>query len=273
MIALTRPLTAFDLETTGPDPQTARIVEIAIVQLKPDGASTEWSSRINPGIPIPPEATAIHGIADADVADKPTFAQMAPRILKAFVDVDYLGFNIARFDVPVLKAEFARAGVDTRVPEGVQPPRILDVYCLWTKISTRKLADAVQQFCGRPHLDAHGALSDVRGTIDVFQAMSLNMEECWSSLPWDDLQKLHDILFPKNPNALDEAGKFVWDPVRGTAVLAFSKHKGTPLSHVDRGFLSWMLKPEQNFPDDTKAIVRNALYGIFPSGPRVSVEA
>lgn len=255
MIHLTRPLTAFDLETTSAAPQTARIVQIGIVRLHPDGTRDTYASLVNPEVPIPAEATAIHKITDAMVADKPTWRQLAPKLIRAFQGCDFLGYNIARFDLEVIGSEFKRVGVDTTVPPGQPKPRIFDAYVLWTKKETRTLSDASRRFLHHFFDEAHDALADVETTIRVAEAQLAE----WPDLP-KTIEELHALQFPTNPNAIDEAARFVW--ADGVPTLNFGKHKGTALARVDRGFLKWMLN--QDFNDDTKQIARDAMNGRYP---------
>lgn len=267
MINLERPLTCFDLETTSPNPRDARIVQIAIVQLfprQPEGEGTfgyterkEWSSLINPEMPIPPDSTKIHGITDEMVKDAPTWGQVAPRVIKAFQNADFLGFNIARFDMEVIGAEFKRVGVSTETPAGTQKPRIVDPYVIWTKREKRTLSDALQYYCGRPLVGAHSALADVQAAIDVFEAQQSFHE----GIP-TDIQALHDFQFPRVENAIDGGARFVWDAA-GVATINFGKHKGTALRSLDKGFMGWILK--QDFTEEVKDIVRNAMKGQYPT--------
>lgn len=256
MIALSRPLTAFDLETTTANPATARIVQIAIIQIHPDGRRVEYQSLVNPEVPIPADATAIHGITDADVKDARPWAQLAPRLIHAFTNCDYLGYNIARFDLEVLRAEFRRVGVDTTVPDGQAPPRIVDPYVVWVKQEPRTLSDAVKKFLGRELAGAHDATADVKATVEIAE----HLFTYWPDLP-TDLDALHALQFPPVPGQIDRNGKFVWQD--GEAVVNFGKHKGTPLRNIDKGFLRWMT--QQDFPDDARAIAYDALGGRYPT--------
>ena len=252
---LTRPLTVFDVETTTANPLTARIVQIAIIRVQPDGACQKYQSLVNPCEPIPAEATAVHGITDEMVKDAPTFKQLAPRLIKAFQNADFCGFNIARFDVPVIREEFKRAGVSTEVSDGVAPPLILDAYVLWVKQETRTLSDAVKRFLRREHTGAHDARADVEATLEVVGAQ---LDE-WSDLP-RSLPELHLVQFPANPNAIDASERFVWK--NGEAYFNFGKAAGTPLRTADPGFLRWMIRAD--FSNEVKQIARDALAGRYP---------
>jgi DNA polymerase-3 subunit epsilon len=257
VIPLDRPLTCFDLETTGSNPATARIVQIGIIQIHPDGAQTRWSSLVNPECPIPAEATAIHGITDDMVKDARTFAQIAPRVIKAFQDCDFAGYNIVRFDLPVIQAEFQRAGIDTAVPPGVQPPRILDPYVLWTKMEPRTLSAAMKKFLGRELEGAHDALADIEATVEILD----HMTTAWLPDSLRTVEALHQYAFPAIPGAIDVGARFVFRD-DGVPCVNFGKHRGVPMRDVDRGFWTWLLK--QDFPEESRALARNALNGVFP---------
>lgn len=271
MTELTRPLTAFDLETTSAEKATARIVQIGIIRLHPSGERDKYESLVNPEIPIPPAATEIHGITDEMVKDKPTWRQLAPRLLPAFQGADYLGFNIARFDLEVLGNEFRRVGVDTSVPAGQQAPRIIDPYVLWVKTETRTLEDAVEHFLDRKHIGAHSALADVEEALAVF-AQQMRWQflatigegseyaERWKDVP-TTLQELHDYQFPPVPGAIDAGARFIF--VDGVPTVNFGKKwKGTPMAKVDKGFYWWMLSTDM--PEEALQIAREAIQGRYP---------
>lgn len=254
LIPLQRRLIGLDLETTGVNKSTARIVEIAFIEIKPDGTEREWQSLINPGIPIPREASAVHHINDADVMSKPTFAQIASSLMTGLTDVDFYGFNI-RFDLDVLVEEFKRVGLTWTYANA----RILDGFRLWQIGSPRTLSDAVAEFINRDELsngEAHTALTDIRRTGVVIEQQ---LERWREKLP-RELGRLHELQFPKVPGAIDEGARFVWQG--DVPTINFGKHRGTPLRQVDKGFLGWMLK--QDFPEGAKRIARDAMQGIYP---------
>ncbi len=247
-LVLHKPLAILDLETTGTDPQTDRIVEIGILKVLPDGRAEHRNHRVNPGIPIPPAATAIHGIADADVANEPRFVQLAAN-LRAFLEgCDLCGFNIKRFDLRVLYVEFNRASL----PLSLEGRAILDPMEIFHAREPRDLAAAVRFYCARcEHENAHAAFADVLAAAEVFDAMLGR----YADLP-RTVAGLHQHL--KNPNAVDSAGNFT--RVEGQLQFAFGKYRGQPLDAVARtkpDYLQWMLA--QDFFDDTKAIVKDAL--------------
>ena len=246
-LLLERPLAVLDLETTGTDARVDRIVEVSVLKVRPNHPVEEWTRRLNPGIPIPPGATAVHGIRDADVAGAPTFEEVAPELLALLDGCDLCGFNLKRFDLRVLYAEFARVGRTLQL-EGravVDPLEIFHTY------ERRDLSAAVRFYCGREHDGAHGAAADVRATAEVLDAMLAR----YADLP-RSVAGLHAHFL--DSKAADSGGRFV--RVEGEVRFAFGKHRGQPLDAVARrepDYLKWMLM--QDFFDDTKALVRNAL--------------
>jgi DNA polymerase-3 subunit epsilon len=161
-LILDRPLAVLDLETTGLSPADARVVEVAVVTLRPDAPPGLFATRVNPGVPIPPAATAVHGITDADVAAEPRFAVVAGRLLVRLRGCDLAGFNLAGYDLPVLAREFARVGL--RLP--LAGRAVVDVLHLFRRQEPRDLAAAVRLYLGRGHDQAHGAAADA----EVLQA-------------------------------------------------------------------------------------------------------
>ena len=261
-IVLDRPLVVYDLETTGVDPDSDRIVEIAACRLEPEGARAWLDRRINPGVAIPPEATAIHGISDADVADAPPFAQLAPEIERFFAGADLGGFNVARFDLPVLDAEFRRVGRDV----GLTKRRVVDVMTIFHRKERRDLGAAVRLYLGREHAGAHAARADVEATVGILEEQVRR----YPDLP-GTVEGLDGWCKAPPPGALDHARRLVWSA--GEAVVNFGPHRGRTLRDVSadsdaRGFLRWILG--KDFDDDVKHAVREALEGRFPEPPAES---
>ena len=156
LLTLERPLVVFDTETTGTNSRSDRIVEIACVKVHPDGSREQWVRRFNPGIPIPPTSTAIHGITDADVASEPRFRDGAAELAAFLQGCDLAGYNIVGFDLPVLRAEFLRAGVAFEVSQR----RIVDAQRIFFSREPRHLSAAARFYCQSEHEGAHGALAD-----------------------------------------------------------------------------------------------------------------
>lgn len=257
MMKLDRPLCVFDLEATGADPLQDRIVDVCVIRREPDGSETTFSSLVDPGVPIPPEATAIHKITDAMVAGAPRFADLVPRLVETFYGADLAGYNAVRYDVPLLTAEFKRAGVDWPGPGR----RVLDPYVVFSRKERRDLGAAYKFYCGKELAGAHRAEADARAAAEVLFAQV----EHYADLP-KDAEGLHQWCAQVDPGRVDADGKFVWRA--GEAVFGFGgKHKGKTLQQVvaaDRSYLQWMIE-KGNFSPDVVRICREALEGKFPA--------
>ena len=255
-LVLNRPLVCVDLETTGVRVDHDRIVQMAAASIFPDGRVTTWSSLVNPGQPIPPEATAIHGISDAIATSAPTFAQLVPTVVALLTGCDLAGFNVERFDRRLLAAEFRRAGVE----DPIAGARVVDAYTIFIRHEPRSL-DAALRFYGvqegQATRQAHEASSDVEAAVAVLVAQL----KTYPDVP-RTVDALHDWLFPTDPNRIDADGKLVWRD--GVATIAFGQQAGTSLAELavsDRSFLEWILR--KDFSDEVKAIVEDALAGRF----------
>ncbi|MEO6325198.1 MAG: 3'-5' exonuclease [Thermoanaerobaculia bacterium] len=250
-----RSLVIFDLETTGADRLTDRIVEIAAIKLTcPDRIET-YEKRINPGTRIPRESTAIHGISDEDVKDAPTFAQLAPEITAFFDGADLVGYNIRAFDIPVLTKEFERV----KLTFPLDGRRIIDPQTIFFKREPRDLSAALRFFVGRDHESAHAALADVVASAEVLAGQLSR----YGDLP-QTLDGLHLYSTPAEGRFVDPDKRFFWRD--GEAVFNFGDHRGRALAEVARsspGYLDWMVS--RDFPEDAKRIARDALKGIFPN--------
>ena len=254
-LRLSRPLVFFDLETTGVDPQSDKIVEIAALRVEPDGSREDRCRRVNPGRPIPPGATAVHGIRDEDVREEPPFRSIARGLLDWIGDADLAGFNVARFDLILLERELREAGLDL----GLAGRRVVDAMTLFHRKERRDLTAAVRFYLDRDHEDAHSALGDVLATAEILEAQL----ERYPDLP-RTVDELDDLLSPAAAkDGVDRAAKFVWRPEG--AVFSFGKHQGKTLRDVATqapGYLDWILSTD--FPEDAKELVRKALAGDFP---------
>jgi DNA polymerase-3 subunit epsilon len=252
---LERPLAFLDLETTGLNPRQDRIVELALIRFTPGGEVLERARRFNPGVPIPPEASRVHGITDADVAGQPTFSQIARSLFELIDPCDVIGFNIRRFDLPVLIAEFRRAGIrfDAR------SRRIIDIQAIFHREERRDLSAAARFYLGQEHAEAHSALSDTRASAAVLIAQM----ERYLHLPrtLDGLHGYCDELAPFETE-LDR-----WF-LEGESGLVFrrGKHRGRALADVavhERDYLDWMLAAE-DMDEEVLSVVRSALAGTLP---------
>jgi DNA polymerase-3 subunit epsilon len=165
-LALERPLVFIDLETTGVSPVTDRIVELAMIKVHPDGRRETITRRVNPGVPIPPESSRLHGITDADVAAAPVFARVADEVLAFIGDADLAGFNIHRFDLPVLQRELADAGR----PLAMEGRAVVDAQVIYHRRVPRDLAAAYRLYCGKELVGAHGAAADIEACVEVLDA-------------------------------------------------------------------------------------------------------
>ena len=242
-LVLTRPLCVVDLESTGTDPATDRVVEVAVVSIAPDGTENLFATRVNPGRSIPPAATAVHGIGDADVRAAPAFAALAPALARRLAGCDLAGFGIAGFDLPLLCAEFARAGV----PFSLAGRAVLDTLAVYRRYEARTLAAAVGFYLGRDHPGAHAVAADAAAAAEVLDAQVGRY-----GLP-PAPAALHAALVD-----VDVGARFRRSPA-GEVVFGFGKHAGRPLAEVaraDPGYLAWMLT--RPFLDDSHALVRAA---------------
>lgn len=257
-LQLRRPLAVFDLETTGTDPTEDRIVELAVVRLLPEGDRSVASWRVHPGRPIPPAASAVHGLRDEDVADCPRFEQVADEVLGVVDGCDLGGFNVLRFDLPLLRREFERAG--RTFPRS--DVAVVDALAVFHRMEPRDLSAALRLYCGREHEGAHGAEADAVATADVLLAQVAHYRD----LP-DDVDALSEFCRRtgrEGGEPVDAAGKFVWRG--GEAVLAFGKHRNRPLRELAEqapGYLRWML--DGDFEPSTKSVAAGALQGHFPA--------
>lgn len=247
---LKRPLVFFDLETTGVDPQSDRIVEFAAVKLQVGGGDEELTMLVNPGRPIPPVATEIHGIKDEDVADLPKFAHFAPEIYKFIDGCDLAGFNVRRFDVPLLQEELMRCGLSL----DFKSLHIVDACDIFHKREPRTLEGAVKFYCGREHEKAHQALADVNATMTVLAAQ-LKM---YADLP-GTVEELHAVFHDKD--AVDLGGKLRW--LNEKVCINFGKYKGAPLQSVPPSYLKWM-QTAGVIGADASVIIDRALQRQFP---------
>lgn len=240
-LKLTRPVVFFDLETTGTNILDDRIVELSAVKLMPDGSRDAHTIRVNPQMHIPAEATAVHHITDADVADKPVFAAYARSIAEFFNDCDIAGFNSNRFDVPLLDQEFQRAGIDF----DFSTVHFIDVQTIFHKKEPRTLVAAYKFYCGKSLDDAHSAAADTNATVDVLLAQL----DYYDDLP-DEIEALSQ--FATNGNHVDFVGRLVYDDDKNE-IINFGKYKGRKAEEVlrhDPSYYNWIMKGD--FTKNTK---------------------
>jgi DNA polymerase-3 subunit epsilon len=255
---LDRPLVVFDIESTGTSPRKDRIIELAAVKVMPGGEEIRKCWLLNPTVSIPPETTAIHGIADEDVKDCPTFAERAEEIFEFFRDCDLSGFNADRFDIPCIEEEFARVGMNF----GSSQRRHVDVQRIFHRKEPRDLTAAVRFYCGRPHEGAHGAEADTAATLEVLKAQM----ERYGDLP-RDTAAMDEYLVPHDAMNADRNGLLRWKD--GELTINFGKKKGESLKKLllnEPNYLRWILKGD--FDTEVRMIVQDLLdNGRLPPAP------
>ncbi len=256
-LALKNPIVFFDLETTGIDIVKDRIVELSYLKVKPDGTEEVKTQRINPEMPIPAQAEAVHGISDEDVKDMPTFKEYAKTFVKVIEGADLGGFNSNKFDIPLLAEEFLRAGIDF----DFKRRKFVDVQVIFHKMEKRTLTAAYRFYCDKELIGAHGAEADTRATYEVLKAQL----DRYKDTDYEDMdgviskpiENSIDALsaFSTHHQTVDFAGRIVLDD-KGKEVFNFGKYKGVSVEQVlakDPGYYGWMLNSD--FPLYTKKIL------------------
>ncbi len=242
-IKLNKPLVVFDLETTGVQIATDRIVEIYCIKIQVDGSEEHLHQVLNPTIPIPAVVSQIHGIWDKDVADKPTFKEFAPTLQAFLGDCDFGGFNSNRFDFPMLAEEFSRA----EIPFDTQR-KFIDAQHIFHKMEPRNLTAAYKFYCQKGLTDAHSAKADTVATWEIIKAQVEHYDELEPSIDF-----LND--FSTDSDYFDFARR-VKRGDDGEAYFNFGKYKGQKVVDVfkaNRGYYEWMMKGD--FPENTKAVI------------------
>jgi len=241
---LKNPLIFFDIETTGINVSSDRIVEISYLKIYPDQREEVKTFRVNPGIPIPPEVTAIHGISDEDVKNAPRFKEIAQTLANSFEGCDFAGFNSNKFDLPLLAEEFLRVNVNF----DLKKRKFIDVMVIFYKKEQRTLSAAYQFYCNKNLINAHSAEADTRATYEVLQAQ-LDM--------YPDLQNNVDQLseYSEHSRSVDFMGRIVYND-KNEEIINFGKYKGQSVVAVlakDPGYYSWMMNGD--FPLYTKNVL------------------
>lgn len=243
----------FDLEATGTNVGTDRIVEISIVKVHPNGGQDIYTKIVNPGIPIPLESSLIHGIYDKDVKGEPSFKELAKDIHQFIGHSDLAGFNVLKYDIPLLVEEFLRAGIDFDLDKR----NLLDAQKIFHLMEKRNLTAAYKFYCGRKLENAHSAEADTLATLDVFRAQveryaGEEVEDLQGNklgVFENDMKKIHDLV---NEKMVDLAGRFIFNS-EGVEIFNFGKHKGKTIEQVlkeEPGYYDWMMRGD--FPLDTK---------------------
>jgi DNA polymerase-3 subunit epsilon len=242
-LKLKRPLVVLDIESTGVNFVTDRIIELFLLKIKPDGTECNYLQRFNPGIPIPKESTQVHGITNEEVANMPTFEEKAKEILQYLGDADLAGFNSNKFDVPMLMEEMGRAGLDLEV----EKRKLIDAQRIFHQKEPRNLEAAYRFYCQKDLENAHTAEADTRATWDIIKAQ---IEK------YTDLDATVDQLhrFCNHQESADLAGRIVLD-ANQTYLFNFGKHKGKPIKQVfkaEPAYFDWIMKSD--FSTQTKKI-------------------
>lgn len=242
---LKNPLVFFDLETTGTNINSDRIVEICYLKVYPNGNEESKTMRINPEMHIPEASSAIHGIYDGDVADCPTFKDVAKKIASDIEGCDLAGFNSNRFDIPVLAEEFLRTGVDI----DLMKHKFVDVQVIYHKLEQRTLSAAYKFYCDKNLEDAHTAEADTRATYEVLKAQL----DRYSDVLENDITFLSN--YSCHTKNVDFAGRIVYND-QGVEVFNFGKYKGMSVAEVlkkDLGYYGWIMQGD--FTLNTKNVL------------------
>ena len=243
-LVLNKPLAFIDLETTGINVASDRIVEISILKIMPDKSRESKTMRINPTIPIPENSSNIHGIYDADIKDCPTFVKVAHDLATFIGNADLAGYNSNKFDVPLLAEEFIRADVDF----DMKKRKFVDVQVIFHKMEQRTLSAAYQFYCKKEIENAHSAEADVKATVEVLEAQLDKYPELQNNVDY-----LND--FSSHSKSVDFLGRIIYDE-KGVEVINFGKHKGKAVEEVFRiepSYYNWMMNGD--FPLYTKKII------------------
>mgnify|MGYP001189304001 FL=1 len=249
---LNKPICFFDLETTGTNPGKDRIVEIAVLKLDINNQKKEMVWRVNPECPIPDEASSVHGITDEMVKDQPIFKQISKEIYNFIEGCDLGGYNIDKFDLPLLVEEFIRSGIDV---SSFVKVKTVDVQTIFFKKEPRDLSSALKFYCNKDHGNAHTALDD---TIATYEVLLSQLDK------YNDLEPSVDFLSTltrRNKN-IDFAGRIIEDD-NGDAIFNFGKHKGKKVKEVltkEKGYYSWMMNSD--FPEYTKKVITQVKLGL-----------
>ncbi|MBI5008925.1 MAG: 3'-5' exonuclease [Bacteroidia bacterium] len=241
---LKRPIAFLDLETTGINVASDRIVEISVLKISPNGKEEWMSTRVNPEMPIPPKSTAIHGITDQDVASSPSFREIGKKIASFLEGCDLAGYNAIKFDIPVLAEEFLRENIDFNF----RKRRYVDVQVIFHKKEQRTLSAAYLFYCRKELEGAHGSKADTAATYEVLKSQL----DRYPDLD-NDVEKLAD--FSSFGSNADFAGRIIIDE-NGVEVFNFGKHKGKSVEAVlsdEPSYYSWMMNGD--FPLYTKKVL------------------
>jgi len=255
-LELSRPLAVLDVQSTGLDTDNARIVKLSVFRVDPDGSEHVKSVTVNPGIPIPPGSTQVHGISDLDVMDKPAFRAYARALADHLEGCDLAGFGIERFGLPLLLTEFERNGVEFLM-EG---RTVVDAMTVFHRLEPRNLGSAYSRFVGGSRPDSGEDAQGARNIFDILQG-ELRSSPNVPSTP----RELANWAKGIDDTAIDSEGKFIWSE-EGDALVNFGKHRGERLIEVvnnDTPYLNWV-SGSDNFEPDVRKIAESAASGYLP---------
>jgi DNA polymerase-3 subunit epsilon len=254
-LKLRRPIAFIDIETTGINVSSDRIVEISVLKISPGGKEEWMSTRVNPGMPIPAKSTAIHGITDDDVKNAPTFKEIAKNLALYLEGSDLAGFNAIKFDIPVIAEEFLRVNIDFNFLKR----KYVDVQVIFHKKEQRTLSAAYQFYCSKALENAHSSKADTQATFEVLKAQLDRYQDLEN-----DIEKL--AVFSSFNSNVDFAGRIIYDE-NGIEIFNFGKHKGKPVLTVfkeEPSYYSWMMNGD--FPLYTKKILTEIKLRSFGKG-------
>ena len=254
---LTKPLVFFDLETTGVQVGSDHIVEICLLKVAVDGRVSTYVQRLNPGMPIPPQSTEIHGITDEMVRDKPTFKELSAEIANFIGDSDLAGYNSNKFDIPLLVEEFLRVGINFDISNR----KTIDVQNIFHKMEPRTLKAAYKFYCGKNLDNAHSAEADTMATYEILMAQierynGVEYEDRDGNISYpivNDMRKLQE--FTNTSQWADLVGHLGFNK-EGKEVFNFGKYKGKAVEDVfeiEPAYYDWMMKAD--FPLSTKRVI------------------
>lgn len=250
-LKLDRPLVCFDLESTGLSIISDRIIQLGYIKYTAGEKQPVTANLLfNPEMPIPASATAVHGLTDQDVLQAPRFKDQAQELLDIFSDCYYSGFNVAGFDLLLLKQEFLRAGLNF----SYRSADVIDTKTIYHHFEPRTLSSAYQYYCQKEHKEAHDALADAQAAADILAAQVKRY----------GATEIQAIQQGNGYESFDSEGKFYWKDEQ--LYFSFSKHKHRALAEVveqEPTFLEWMLGAD--FSPEVKQIVKDALQGKFPT--------
>jgi len=258
VMKISRPLVVFDLETTGTWVEKDKIIEIGMIKHLPDGSKESYVKRVNPGMHIPEAVSKITGMRDEDVKDAPFFREIAPEVIAFLGDCDIGGFNIERFDIPLLEREMIEAGLKFERGNRV----IYDAQKIYNIHEKRNLTAAYKFYCDKALNNAHSAFNDAEATLKI-----LTEQVNKYGTPEEGIESLRGIDYERSLDYFDKERRFRW--WNGQLYPMFGKHARRhnikELAEKDREYLEWILS--KDFSEEVKTMIKKVLTGTFPESP------